>query len=465
MLRGLRLRLTILYMLVALGLIALVGGGAYRVLASYFESTTDLALQRKLAAELLVLGAPVPRDLAAAEAAWQTRQDTSLPGVARAAVRELEHEGPDQGTRDSHDLQRAPTDAYDAELAAVFVLPLRADGSVAFDPNPAVAPLPPDHAALDAALARGTDWRTVVLADGTRARLFTYRLGGSGTPAALQVGRTLADQDRVLGQLTAGLLGLGGVATLLMGVGSWWLAGRSLAPMERAWEQQRGFVASASHELRTPLTLIRASAEVARRGLAADDDRRALLDDVLGECDHVGKLVEDLLLLSRLDAGRLPLVHEPVPLAGLLADLQRQVGRLAEEQGVALAASGDGLARADPTRLRQVLLILLDNALRYTPAGGSVEARAWTTGRQAHVTVSDSGPGIAPEHLSRVFERFYRADAARGSEGGSGLGLAIAKALVEAMDGRIALESAPGKGTRATVMLPGEQPGRQPRLA
>ncbi len=152
-----------------------------------------------------------------------------------------------------------------------------------FNPNSFAPPLVADAEAVAAAQARGSDWRTVRLKNGARVRLLTYHLDVSDGPAVLQVGRTLTDQDRLLNQLLVGLLGLGGIGAVLLGAASWWLAGRSLIPAQQAWERQQAFVANASHELRTPLTLMRASAEVAQRGLPETDDRRALLGDVLQE--------------------------------------------------------------------------------------------------------------------------------------------------------------------------------------
>ena len=217
------------------------------------------------------------------------------------------------------------------------------------------------------------------------------------------------------------------------------------------------FVANASHELRTPLTLMRASAEVALRGLPNQDaDRRELLGDVLHETDHMSKLVEELLLLSRLDAGQLEVVRQPIAVPDLLADVQRQIGRLAAERGVRLSAgAASGVVLADPTHLRQVLLIVLDNALRHTPKGGEVRIESHMRGRQIAIVVSDTGEGIAAAYLPHVFERFYRADSARGASG-SGLGLSIAKGLIEAQHGQIAIASEPGKGTRVTIVLPHE---------
>jgi signal transduction histidine kinase len=175
---------------------------------------------------------------------------------------------------------------------------------------------------------------------------------------------------------------------------------------------------------------------------------------VLQETDHMTKLVEDLLLLSRLDAGRLTLSREPIDVIALLADLERQVGRVAEGKGISLMLGrADGTVLADPTRLRQVLLVLLDNALQNTPAGGSVQLAATRQGKDVAITVTDTGRGLSPEDRSRVFERFYRAQGS--SPSGSGLGLAIAKGLVEVQHGRLTLESGDGGGLRAVVSMPG----------
>src|SRR5262249_41127920 len=134
---------------------------------------------------------------------------------------------------------------------------------------------------------------------------------------------------------------LGGVSAVLLGFGSWVLAGRALRPAQEAWGRQQAFIANASHELRTPLTLLRASAEVVQRGLpAAETDSRELLGDVLQETDHMSRLVEDLLLLSRIDAGRLQVERQAIPLAELLPEVGRQVGRLAEEKGVHVEVDG-----------------------------------------------------------------------------------------------------------------------------
>ena len=166
-------------------------------------------------------------------------------------------------------------------------------------------------------------------------------------------------------------------------------------------------------------------------------------------------LVDDLLLLSRLDAGRLQLESQSIPLSTLVAEIERTFGRVAEKAGVTLTHQVDEelAVRGDPTRFRQVLLVLLDNALRHTPSGGAVEVRAQGLTARVRIEVHDTGPGIDPQDLPHVFERFYRSNH-RGTDAGSGLGLAIAKGLVEAQGGTISLENVTPTGTLAVIDLP-----------
>jgi signal transduction histidine kinase len=472
MFSGLRLRLTLLTLLTALALLALLGGGVYGLLDYYFQQSTDLALQHRMAQELTRLGATVPGELADANRLWAIQHNYAPPPTptARPANGEEEesedHGGASRPPTDGKAEAEAEEEAYDPDLAVIYILPLSSSGQVLRDPAAGPAPFPPDPAALAAALATGHDERTIQPAGGQPVRLLTYRVAGGSGAAALQVGRPLGDQQRALGHLLAVLLGLGAASTLVVGGASGWLAGRSLRPAQQAWDRQQAFVANAGHELRTPLTLMRASAEVAQRHLPPGaTEGRELLGDVLQECDHMSRLVEDLLLLSRLDAGRLPLSLTPVPLAGLLADVQRQVGRLAAAHNISVIGDpAGGVARADATRLRQVLLILLDNALRYTPPGGTINLSAVPQGRQVAIQVADTGAGIAPEHLPHLFERFYRADPAHNpNSGGTGLGLAIAQALIQAQHGQIQVTSRPGAGTCVTVLLPGAEEPAPPR--
>ena len=445
MLNRLRINLTIFYLLAAVALIALVGGGSYFYLRQYFLDSTDLALQHQMATELNRFGVPLPDELAAGDAEWC---DTHLQGQTPTPV--------DREDDDEYDDEDRIHEAYDAELAAIFVLPLNADGELLFNPNAAPLPIQPDVEASRAAWTEGCDWRTVTRTNGSRVRLYTHRLPLGFAPAILQVGRSLDDQDRVLSQLLMFILVLGGASILFLGGGSWWLAGRSVVPAQKAWQRQQVFVANASHELRAPLTFIRASVEVALRSVLPDKPRQ-LLEDVVDESDHMSALVEDLLLLSRLDAGKLPLKVEEISLNGFLLDVTRQFQVLADEKGVEIAV-GDlsGEVAADRERLRQVLLIVLDNALHHTSQGGKITLVSGLYGKYAAIHVCDTGEGIPEEHVAHVFERFYRASSARGKETkqGSGLGLSIAKSLVEAQGGDISLKSEEGKGTQVTIHLP-----------
>ncbi len=441
MFRNLRLQLTILYLLASFALTVLLGSGIYTALNAYFQQTTDLALQHKMYHEFQVLGAPIPPLLANADLDWSSQRYV-----------------PDATPRQQNTVeQRAAEIAYTGELAAIFVLVLDAEGELLFNPALTPPPIEPVREAVASAMEQGHDWRTTHTLQGARVRLLTYRVTRSDGPAVLQLGRMLDDQGRVLQRALANILVFGGIGLVVMGFGSWWLAGRSLVPVQQAWERQQRFIANASHELRAPLTLMRASAEVARRSLPSGDQEHAeLLDDVLHECDHMNCLVENLLLLSRLDAGKLAVQREVIALSDVLTDMQRQVGRLASEQGVCLVVeeAGNQVVWGDPTYLRQVLLIFLDNAIHHTLPGGTVRLAARTRGPWVDIEVSDTGSGIAAEHLPHIFERFYRPDHARGSQSsGAGLGLSIAKALVAAQQGSIVVASEVGVGTRMQVVL------------
>ncbi len=473
MFSGLRVQLSLLYALAAFVLVTLIGGGAYLVVARYFSNVTDLALRHKMAHEFHALGAPLPPDLADADRDWSVLRGEiapipfgqTNPSSDHQRTRELHEQDEREEDEMGSDRPRSLTTSVDAaELAAIVVLPLDASGKLLFNPNNIDLALAPDHDALQAALAQGSDLRTVTMSDGRRARLLTYRLTRPGGPAALQLARELSDQEQVLNQLTLGLIGLGALGMVLVGVASWWLAGRALRPSQEAWERQQRFIASASHELRAPLTLIRASAEVALRDTPPDaTDQRELLSDILTESDQMRRLVDDLLTLTRLDSGQLTMTTTAVDLGDLLHTVQRQTARLGEQRGITVELeTANGIVQADAERLQQIVLIILDNALRYTPAGGRITISTAPIGRMIQITITDTGIGIAPEHLPHIFERFYRADPARERQNGNvGLGLSIAKGLVEAMNGRITVESTVGVGTTVSVALPGA-PNPQP---
>jgi signal transduction histidine kinase len=230
-----------------------------------------------------------------------------------------------------------------------------------------------------------------------------------------------------------------------------------VARMAEAARAKSDFIADASHELRTPLTVLRGNAEV---GLALQDDcaHTEILTEIVAESARMSRLVDDLLFLARSDASSVPLEVRDTETSALIGDAIARSEVLARERGATLQASLDvgGAMRVDPGRIEQALLILVDNAAKYGPEGGTVELDARVRGDRLLVEVRDRGPGIPEEQQQRIFERFYRVGgAARGrAAGGAGLGLAIAAAIVEGHGGHIAAGHREGGGTVMSVTLP-----------
>jgi two-component system, OmpR family, phosphate regulon sensor histidine kinase PhoR len=264
-------------------------------------------------------------------------------------------------------------------------------------------------------------------------------------PAELQIaGHTLA--------VTARPLTVGGAVVALF----------DLTPIRRLEVVRRDFAANVSHELKTPLTVVNGFAET----LLHDEDlpleqRRRFAEAIVANATRMQRIVDDLLDLSRIESGGWMPEPVPVELPGLVRDVFATVDRRAAEKGLDLVADVEPGRRvyADPTALRQILCNLVENAVRYTTAGAvTVSAENGRGGTWIHVR--DTGVGIPAEHLSRIFERFYRVDPSRSrNEGGTGLGLAIVKHLVEAHGGRVTAESAPGRGTTVSAFFPADRAG------
>jgi len=362
-------------------------------------------------------------------------------------------------------------------------------------------PLPLSGAGLEA-LQRGEPWSEVVEIEGERWLVYSEPLSLHAEYVAIvQAARSLSDRDRSLRALGSTLL-IGGILTTLFAFGiGWVLSGFTLRPIhritqtaqaigeasdlgrrvqydgpqdevgqlattfnamlarlqgayrqvERSLQQQRDFVADVSHELRTPLTTIRGNLGLLRKSppLPAEE-REDVLTDVVDESDRMIRLVSDLLELAHADAG-LTLRREPVALRPLVEEIGERARSAAPERTVTCRTGAGTTALADPDTLRQILWILVDNALVHT--SGPVQIVAGANGPQVSIAVQDQGPGMPSEVRGRLFDRFYRGDAAR-SRPGFGLGLAIAKGLVEAQDGTIAVETAVGTGSTFTVRLP-----------
>ncbi len=237
--------------------------------------------------------------------------------------------------------------------------------------------------------------------------------------------------------------------------------------LEASFSAQERFVADASHELRTPLTAIRGNVDVlSRQALARhrpvdSDDLLPALNDIRQETDRMRRLLDDLLALARADAGSEqegPTTSnwQFVDLDQIAADAIRSAASLATGQVLELEAPRRVVVQGDPDRLHQLMMILLDNAIRHTPAPGHIRiAVANTADGFARIAVRDEGEGISQEHLPHVFTRFYRADGARGrASGGTGLGLAIARSICQLHGGDISVASAPGQGATFIVSLP-----------
>lgn len=228
---------------------------------------------------------------------------------------------------------------------------------------------------------------------------------------------------------------------------------------ERLEEMRRDFVANVSHEMRTPIGLIRGYVEAMQDGLAESAaERNEMLGIMREELDRLAALIRDLLHLARLDAGQVRLELEPVSLSALVPHLVRKMAPLIEQAGVAVRAEIPPdlpLTLADADQVEQVLLNLLDNALRHTPAGKGVTIRAEADGDRVQIRVEDQGSGIPPQERHLVWERFYRGDPAHSrKKGGTGLGLAIVRGIVTAHGGQVWVEEAPGGGCSFRFTLP-----------
>jgi heavy metal sensor kinase len=231
-----------------------------------------------------------------------------------------------------------------------------------------------------------------------------------------------------------------------------------IARLEAAFKRISRFTADASHELRTPLAVMRTTAEVALRHDGGGGEHRAALEGVVVEIERTTQLVDNLLLLAKTDAGGVQLAKQAVDVVAVADEARAQMGVLARAKGVSLDArlpDEQLVVSGDRDALRRLFLILLDNAIKYTPAGGNAEVAVVVNGAAVVGIVSDTGIGIPRDDLPHVFDRFYRVDRARSREhGGTGLGLAIARWIAESHGGAVSVTSELGSGSRFEVQLP-----------
>jgi signal transduction histidine kinase len=273
----------------------------------------------------------------------------------------------------------------------------------------------------------------------------------------LEVGRSTEPERQALRQITLILAGGGAVGVALAVAGGFVLSGLALRPIKTAMVRQRSFIADASHELRTPLTLIRANAELLQRPSSTAEETGETAAEIIAETDRLNNLVSQLLTLARADADHSAFNMERIDLAKMASDTAHEMRLLAKRKQIAVESDTKGpvTVEGDDTRLRELITILIDNAIKYSDEGSSVKVSVEKADGQAHLIVSDNGRGIPTDALPRIFDRFYRADKARSREiGGTGLGLAIAKWIVDSHDGNIEIDSRQGEGTTVSIELP-----------
>lgn len=267
------------------------------------------------------------------------------------------------------------------------------------------------------------------------------------------------ERDREILRLLLGSLSVGGLICLILAYyGSRFMADRAMAPIKESWQRQQDFVADASHELRTPLTVVQVNLELLQGNPEETvASQSKWLDYSLHETKRMSKLVDDLLFLARADSQQLTLEIKQFPLHKAFQEVIESFKPLAENNKVSLEFPqySEIMFTGDENRLKQLLVILLDNALKYTPCGGQVTLNLQNLGSTVEITVSDTGEGIKQEHLAMIFERFYRVDKARSQQKeGTGLGLAIADWIIKSHHGRIRVTSSSGKGTAFVITLP-----------
>ncbi len=292
----------------------------------------------------------------------------------------------------------------------------------------------------------------------TKVMMTTQRIFSPPLPLqTVYVGKDVTAMYNGMEKATWALAVLGGVALVFAAGIGYVLSGGAMKPVREAYEKQRQFAADASHELRTPLAVVLASADLLRSDPSITSPfLKQVIEDVRDEVKKMTKLVSDLLTVARTDgkANQMRLVR--MDLVSAVQQTVRIMRPFAEKKDIVIDEELPKRVEihADEQKIRQLILILVDNAVKYTPEHGRISVCVQEDRGSVKLSVSDTGIGIAPEHQERIFERFYRVDKARSRRmGGNGLGLAIAREIVEAHGGSIAVESEPGKGTTFHIRL------------
>ena len=414
----LRWRLTAWYAATFLVILALLGVGMFAAITRRFDYELDRSLEE---ATRELVRVALTRDLADAShnaSLFDRRRDPGIPGRALFITDSL----------------GAPSDTT-------------------FDPW--LRSLAADAVRLQSSMAVKTEGDRIL-----RAHARAFRLADGRTRVAIAVADEIELEDHYA-SLIAAFGGSALVAVLLVALGGWLLSRKSTAPVEAAFSHMRRFMADAAHELRTPLSVVRARAEVALQRARGPDEYTEALRGIEQESTRLSKLVEDLLMLARADAGERKIERRRVFLDDVTLDAAEAARVIAERKSVRLEVADfeEAPVSADPDLLRQLVMILLDNAVKFTPPGGVVRVQVLARGSVAELIVTDTGIGIPRDQIPHVFERFYRGDPSRtrgassstNGSGGVGLGLSIAEWIAMEHEGTIGVESSPGEGTCVTV--------------
>ncbi|MBP1763316.1 MAG: integral rane sensor signal transduction histidine kinase [Firmicutes bacterium] len=334
-----------------------------------------------------------------------------------------------------------------------FFVKLSPDGKVLFQSTTQALPDDELTALITKALHNNSAQGTVQLNDGE----FPYLIEQSRTgPETIILFQDFTHENKIIRlQLTA-LTSAGLICLLFALAGSFFMARRAMVPIQEAWQQQKDFLSNASHELRTPLAVIQTNLEIVMSN--SDDtiaNNKKWLQNIREESEQMAQLVNSLLFLARADSNQQPIEKQIFSFSSLLSRTISAFEPIAAEKELQfhIRSKPDCPGFGDEMKIRQVLTILLDNAIRHTPNGGNITVALSRTENQTVLTVADTGEGIAPNALDKIFDRFYQADSSR-NHGGAGLGLSIAKWIVDHHNGAIQVTSKLALGTTFTVQLP-----------
>lgn len=438
-------RLALLAAAVVIAVIAVVGSASYLYLARKIETQTDAELRNRSSSAVQLWS----------DIYLSALETDGVPSSSFAPPTDDDHDSSsDHGEEDDRDdrvarevLRSGDTIAYGFDLGGTMIASLR----------PVSIEHLPKMDSVDRAIGGQIVVETVTI-EGARVRLRSEPVLTNGQIiGAIQVGMGLGPTEQVLDFMRMATVGGLLLGMFLAVPSAWFLTRRSMQPIRAAFDRQKAFVADASHELRTPLTLIRAEADYMRRSdRLSEEERLAGETAIIREVDTMAGLVSRLLQLARIDSDSHQLERSKVDIARIAGNVVDRFSGLAALDGVAIRYEGPVHVDVigDSGAIEQVLTILVENAIRYSTSDSEIVVRITKTVETVETEVEDQGIGIATEDLSRIFDRFYRADPGRDrSVGGAGLGLSIAKELMRAQGGRIDVRSEIGKGSTFTITL------------